>query len=215
MIKISPSLLAADPCCLGAEVQKALDCHADELHYDVMDAHFVPNLSFGPHILAGLKKKIDIPYDVHLMVTDPLNCIQSYIDAGAVIITVHAEANEPAKAMQKIREAGLQAGISIKPGTPVEAIRDLLPLADRVLLMTVEPGFGGQKLMPEVLVKARELRALGFQGDIEADGGINPDNAQTLVECGINVLVMGTAFFKSNTPQQVVDRVHALLQSLS
>lgn len=210
MIKLSPSLLAADPLHLGDALRLAMDAGCDELHFDVMDAHFVPNLTFGPHILAGMKKQADFTYDVHLMLSDPIGMIDSYAGAGASIITVHAEAGGFEESLKRIRELGLKAGASLKPATPVEVLRPYLPLIDRVLLMTVEPGFGGQKLMPEVLPKARELREMGFAGEIEADGGLNCANMRQAVDSGIGVLVMGTAFFRASDPCEVVRQVHAL-----
>ena len=210
MIKLSPSLLAADPLHLGDALQLTLDAGCEELHFDVMDAHFVPNLTFGPHILAGMKKQADFCYDVHLMLTDPINMIDSYAKAGASVITVHAEANGFEQSLRRIRELGLKAGASINPATPAEVLRPYLHLVDRVLLMTVVPGFGGQKFMPEVLPKAQELRAMGFQGEIEADGGVSPANMRETVDAGVDILVMGTAFFKAEDPHEVARLVHTL-----
>ena len=210
MIKLSPSLLAADPLHLGDALQLTMDAGCEELHFDVMDAHFVPNLTFGPHILAGMKKQADFCYDVHLMLTDPLTMIDSYAKSGASVITVHAEANGVEESLKRIHELGLKAGVSINPATPADVLRPYLPLMDRVLLMTVVPGFGGQKFMPEVLSKARELRAMGFEGEIEADGGISPANMRQTAAAGVDILVMGTAFFKSEDPYEVARQVHAL-----
>ena len=210
MIKLSPSLLAADPLHLGDALKLTIDAGCEELHFDVMDAHFVPNLTFGPHILAGMKKQADFCYDVHLMLTDPITMIDSYAKAGASVITVHAEANGFEESLRRIRELGLVAGASINPATPAEVLRPYLHLIDRVLLMTVVPGFGGQKFMPEALPKVRELREMGFTGEIEADGGVTPDNMQQAVEAGVDILVMGTAFFKAEDPYEVSRLVHAL-----
>ena len=210
MIKLSPSLLAADPMHLAAEIRKAEAAGCDELHFDVMDGHFVPNLTFGPHILKGIKKTTSLFCDAHLMLSDPLSHVDSFADAGADLIFVHSEANDWEAALHRIRERGILAGVSIKPGTPAETLRDSLPLIDRVLLMTVEPGFGGQKLMESALTKARELRAMGFRGDIEADGGINLANMQHVAESGVNILVMGTAFFGAEAPAVLAQQVHAL-----
>ncbi len=210
MIKLSPSILAADPLRLGEAARLAAKLGCDELHFDVMDGHFVPNLSFGPALLGALKKEVPMTYDVHLMLSDPLGFIDVFAKNGADIITVHAEANGFEESLDRIHSLGLQAGASLKPKTGVNALRGVLGKLDRVLLMTVEPGFGGQSLMLEVLDKARELRALGFGGDIEADGGINADNAHLLAEKGVNVLVMGTAFFRSSAPEAVVEKVHSL-----
>lgn len=211
MIKLSPSILAADPLRLGQAARMAQDAGCDELHFDVMDGHFVPNLTFGPHILKAMKQEFpQIVYDVHLMLDNPAEFVDPFIDAGADILTVHAEADGFVRALDRIRERGVQPGASVRPATPVECLRDALSRLDRVLLMTVEPGFGGQKLIPEVLDKAAQLRALGFAGEIEADGGITESNAALLKEAGIGVLVMGTGFFRAKDPAEVVRRVHAL-----
>lgn len=211
MIKLSPSILAADPLRLGQAARMAQEAGCDELHFDVMDGHFVPNLTFGPHILKAMKQELpQIVYDVHLMLDNPAEFVDPFIDAGADILTVHAEADGFDRALDRIRERGVQAGASVRPATPVECLGDALSRLDRVLLMTVEPGFGGQKLIPEVLDKAAQLRALGFAGEIEADGGITESNAALLKEAGIGVLVMGTGFFHAKDPAEVVRRVHAL-----
>ncbi len=210
MIKLAPSLLAADPLHLGDALKLTMDAGCEELHFDVMDAHFVPNLTFGPHILAGMKKQADFVYDIHLMLTDPLTMIDSYAKAGASVITVHAEANGFEESLKRIRELGLIAGASINPATPAEVLRPYLHLIDRVLLMTVVPGFGGQKFMPEALPKAKELREMGFTGEIEADGGVSPANMHETVAAGVDILVMGTAFFKAEDPYEVARQVHAL-----
>ena len=210
MIKLSPSILAADPLRLGQAARMAQEAGCDELHFDVMDGHFVPNLTFGPHILKAMKQELpQIVYDVHLMLDNPAEFVDPFIDAGADILTVHAEADGFDRALNRIRERGVQAGASVRPATPVECLRDALSRLDRVLLMTVEPGFGGQKLIPEVLDKAAQLRALGFAGENEADGGITESNAPLLKEAGIGVLVMGTGFFRAKGPAEVVRRVRA------
>ena len=211
MIKLSPSILAADPLRLGQAARMAQDAGCDELHFDVMDGHFVPNLTFGPHILKAMKQELpQIVYDVHLMLDNPAEFVDPFIDAGADILTVHAEADGFDRALDRIRERGVRTGATVRPATPVECLQDALSRLDRVLLMTVEPGFGGQKLIPEVLDKAAQLRALGFAGEIEADGGITESNAALLKEAGIGVLVMGTGFFRAKDPAEVVRRVHAL-----
>ena len=210
MIKISPSLLAADPLHLGDALKLTMDAGCDELHFDVMDAHFVPNLTFGPHILAAMKKQTDFCYDVHLMLTDPLTMIDAYAKAGASVITVHAEANGVEESLRRIRELGITAGVSLNPATPSESLRPLLPFIDRVLIMTVQPGFGGQALIHEALAKGQELRDMGFTGELEADGGVSPANMREAADAGMDILVMGTAFFKAEDPFEVARQVHAL-----
>lgn len=210
MIKLSPSLLAADPLHLGDALKLTIDAGCEELHFDVMDAHFVPNLTFGPHILAAMKKQADFCYDVHLMLSDPISMIDSYAKAGASVITVHAEANGFEESLRRIRELGLVAGASINPATPAEVLKPYLHLIDRVLLMTVVPGFGGQKFMGEALSKVHDLREMGFTGEIEADGGVSPANMRQTVDAGVEILVMGTAFFKAEDPYEVSRQVHAL-----
>ena len=210
MIKLSPSLLAADAAHLGDELEKAVACGCDELYFDVMDGHFVPNLTFGPHILAALKKLTNVPFDVHLMLSEPLSFVDVFAKAGASIITVHAEASGCYFAVRRIRALGLKAGVSLRPGTSAEVLRELVHEIDRVLLMTVEPGFGGQAIQLDVLKKARELREMGFQGEIEVDGGVGPANMQQVAQAGADILVMGTAFFNAADPQALTQAVHAL-----
>lgn len=211
MIKLSPSILAADPLCLGQAARLAREANADELHFDVMDGQFVPNLTFGPHILAALKRaEPGLYYDVHLMLAKPGLMTDRFADAGADGITVHAETEGWTDVLDHVRARGLKAGVSLRPRTLVDVLRPYLGRFERVLLMTVEPGFGGQALMPEVLEKATQLRDMGFEGEIEADGGINPQNMALLAQKGVQVLVMGTAFFKSEDPCALARRVHAL-----
>ena len=210
MIKLSPSLLAADPLHFGDAVKMTADAGCDELHFDVMDGHFVPNLTFGPHILKAIDSAYDITLDVHLMLSDPIEYVDAFADAGADIITVHVEANDFEKTLLKIKERGVQVGASVRPGTSTDSLRPFVHLLDRVLIMSVEPGFGGQKFRPETLPKARELRAMGFSGEIEIDGGVSPANMQQVVDAGIGVLVMGTAFYKAEDPMKVAQLVHAL-----
>lgn len=210
MTKIAPSILAADPLRMHQAGCLIRDTGADELHFDVMDGHFVPNISFGPSLLKAMKKEFSLFADVHLMLTDPIKYVEAFAAAGADNITIHQEANDFVACLEKIRNLGVQTGASLKPATPAESLREVLPLLDRVLLMTVEPGFGGQKLMRDVLGKAAELRLLGFRGDIQADGGINAENAAELAQAGITNMVMGTAFFGAENPGELVNRVHTL-----
>lgn len=214
MIEIAPSVLAADLLHLEQDVRRVMDAGADLLHVDIMDAHFVPNLSYGPDMCAALRRGFpDVRQDVHLMMTNPEDYLEAFAMAGADAITIHEELGEKAlPALRRIRELGLKAGISVKPGTPVERLTPLLPLCDLVLIMTVEPGFGGQKMKSEALDKARVLRAQGYAGIISADGGITPDNAPQAISRGVNRLVMGTALFKADDAAQAIRRARAAAQ---
>lgn len=210
MIKISPSILAADPLHMERDIRRVVDAGCDWLHVDIMDAHFVPNLSFSPALTKALHKAFpDVPLDVHLMMDQPGRYLDAFLDAGAAGITIHAEIDGDISAMlQAIRVRGAWSGLSVKPGTPVETIRPLLPLCDLVLVMTVEPGFGGQSFMAEQADKVGALRAMGYTGLIEADGGISPTNLSVLAKQGLDVAVMGTALFKADDPAQVVRDTH-------
>lgn len=212
MIKIAPSVLAADILHLEEDVRRVLDAGADMLHLDIMDAHFVPNLSFGPSLVAALRKGFPDTYlDVHLMMTDPIDYLDAFISAGASAITVHQEIGEQAlRCLNKLREKGIHAGLSLKPATGADQVLPLLSLCDLILIMSVEPGFGGQKMMPETLKKARQLRDAGFKGRIAVDGGIKADNAHLAVEQGIDCLVMGTGVFRAEDPAGVIAKVRAL-----
>lgn len=199
-IRIAPSLLAADFCRLGEEARAVEAAGADMLHIDVMDGHFVPNITVGPGVVAALRKLVRIPLDVHLMISEPDRFIGPFADAGADILTVHAEVLPHLhRTLQVIRGRRIKAGVSLNPATPLKNIEAVLEEADLALLMTVNPGFGGQQFIRAVLPKIRELRALvdsrGYRLDIEVDGGINPRTAMEAVEAGANVIVAGTAVF--------------------
>ncbi len=199
-IQIAPSLLAADFGRLGEEALAAEAAGADMLHVDVMDGHFVPNITVGPGVVAAIRKRVRIPLDVHLMISDPDSFIGPFADAGADILTVHAEVLPHLhRTLQVIRNRRIRAGVSINPATPLKNIEAVLEETDLALLMTVNPGFGGQQFIRAVLPKIRELRDFvdrrGFRLDIEVDGGINPGTAREAVEAGANVIVAGTAVF--------------------
>ncbi len=210
MTKLAASILAADVLRLGDEARRVTQTGCDYLHFDIMDGVFVPNISFGPHVLDGLKREIDAVYDTHLMLKDPLPYIDVFARGGSHAITVHVEAEHFEESLQKIKDLGLRVGASLKPATPPQALKPYFHQLDLILVMTVEPGFGGQKLMPEVLEKIARLRALGFAGEIEVDGGVTLENAADIVKAGANTLVMGTSFFKAEDPAAVVNAVHGL-----
>ena len=214
MTTISASVLGADLMNLGAELRRAEALGVTWLHLDQMDGHFVPNISFGPDFVAAMRRATGLFLDVHLMLSHPLRYIDAYADAGADLIVVHAEAeDDPQEALRAIAARGIKAGICIKPGTQPEAIRPLLPLCDLVLVMTVEPGFGGQSLMKDCVAKLPMLRKMiaGTGRDIllEVDGGVKQGNAQRVIDAGADVLVIGTGLFRAKDPQAVVDAVMA------
>ena len=212
MIEISPSVLGADLMRLGDEIRKVEKLGISWLHLDHMDGHFVPNISFGPDFVSAMRRETRLFLDVHLMLSHPLQYIRAYAKAGADLIPVHAEAqDEPAAALREIAEQGIKAGISIKPETDPEEIRHLLPLCDLVLVMTVDPGFGGQSLHKDCLAKLPVLREMiretGRDILLEVDGGIKQENAHLAIEAGADVLVMGTGLFRAKDPAAVVRAV--------
>ncbi|CAM3754671.1 ribulose-phosphate 3-epimerase [Alkalicoccus chagannorensis] len=207
-IKLAPSILAADFADLGNEIKEVEAAGADYIHIDVMDGHFVPNITIGPLIVEAVRPHTSLPLDVHLMIEQPERYIEQFAEAGADIISVHTEACPHLhRTIQQIRAAGCRPGVVINPGTPVDALRPVLPDVDLVLLMTVNPGFGGQSFIPSVLAKIEEVHAAAGEGtEIEVDGGINAETAALCTEAGADVLVAGSAVFKSS------DRAAALQQ---
>ena len=202
-IKISPSILSADFSQLGKEIKKLEDAGADMIHVDVMDGHFVPNLTIGPPVIKALKKNSLLPFDVHLMISPVHKYIESYANAGADIITIHPEAtNDLLGSINKIKEFKKKVGISLNPETKIEIIEELLDQIDLILIMSVNPVFGGQKFMPEVLNKVKKLdeirKNLKLNFVIEIDGGINFQNSKLAIKSGADILVSGTTIFKNN-----------------
>jgi len=201
---MSPSILAADFANLGADVALAEDAGVEMLHVDVMDGHFVPNISIGPPVVGSLRKATALPLDVHLMISDPLRYVESFAKAGADHITFHIESDsDPDATIAAICAAGLSVGLSVKPATSASAIIPFLPKIDMLLVMTVEPGFGGQSFMSDMLPKIREIRGVierdGLRTHVEVDGGIDAETAPLVREAGANVLVAGTSVFRHSS----------------
>ena len=202
-IQISPSILSADFSQLGSEIRKLEQGGADLIHVDVMDGHFVPNLTIGPPVIKNLRKYTKLPFDVHLMISPVHEYIENYANAGADIITIHPEATENLKeSISLIKKFGKKVGVSLNPKTEIKTLIDEIDNIDLVLVMSVNPGFGGQKFMPEVLDKIKELKKIKdknqYHFDIEVDGGINFSNSKIVLEAGADILVSGTTVFKEN-----------------
>lgn len=217
MIKIAPSILSADFMRLGEEIKAAEAAGADMLHLDIMDGHFVPNITIGPAFVDAIRRISTLPLDVHLMIEEPDKFLRDFIKAGADYITVHVEASVHLhRTIQWIKESGVKAGVSLNPATPLWSLDHILSDIDMVLLMSVNPGFGGQEFIPCVLDKLKTLRNLinerGFNVLIEVDGGVKPDNAKEIALAGADILVMGSAFFNSEDYDVLMKRLKETLK---
>ncbi|MBI5049352.1 MAG: ribulose-phosphate 3-epimerase [Nitrospirae bacterium] len=212
MVKIAPSILSADFSRLGEEIKAAEKAGADLIHVDVMDGHFVPNITIGPPVVKALRKITSLPLDVHLMITEPDRYIEDFAKAGADIITIHSEASTHLhRSINYIKAQKAKAGVSLNPSTPLNVLDFVLPEVDMVLLMSVNPGFGGQEFIPQTLGKIKKLRDIikkkKYRIEIEVDGGVNINNAAGVIKAGADILVMGNAFFNSKDYAGVVKAV--------
>ena len=209
MIKISPSMLSCDFSKIGEEAEKITDSGADMLHLDVMDGHFVPNITFGAPVIKSIRNRTDIVFDVHLMISEPFKYIEDFVRAGADIITFHVESDSDVKeTIEKIKSLSCKAGLSVKPGTPIEKVFPYLDELDMVLVMTVEPGFGGQSFMSDMCEKIVTLRKkldeTGKTTDIQVDGGINDETVCLVAKAGANVIVAGSSVFNSDSYEKAI-----------
>lgn len=210
MIKLAPSILSADFARLLEDVKKVENAGCEYLHIDVMDGHFVPNITLGPQVVKSLRKDVNMVFDAHLMIEKPDNYIKDFVDAGCDIIVVHQEACKHLhRTIQNIKSYGIKAGVSLNPATPIDSIKHILEDIDMVLIMTVNPGFGGQSFIEGMIPKIEELKALidnrGLNIDIQVDGGIKPNNVDKVVKAGANVIVAGSAIFNSDDIQATVN----------
>lgn len=218
MIKIAPSILSAQFLSLGEEIKAAETAGADMLHIDIMDGHFVPNITIGPSIVEAIRTITSLPLDVHLMIEKPDSYLGDFIKAGADYLTIHYEASiHLHRTVQRIKESGVRAGVSLNPATPVWSLEDILPDIDLVLLMSVNPGFGGQEFIPQVIDKIKMLKKLirekGLTPSIEIDGGVKLENIPDIIGAGADILVMGSAFFNAEDYAAVVRKFREITRN--
>lgn len=215
--KIAPSILSADFLRLGEEIKSAEEAGADMLHIDIMDGHFVPNITIGPSIVNAIKKVTILPLDVHLMIEEPDKYLRTFVEAGANILTVHYEATlHLHRTIQWIKDSGVKAGVSINPATPIWTLESIISEVDLILIMSVNPGFGGQEFIPHSIDKIKQLKKLIVEKKlntlIEVDGGINLDNAEQVMDAGADIIVMGTAFFNSKDYGKVIKEFRDIIK---
>jgi ribulose-phosphate 3-epimerase len=217
--QIAPSILSADFSRLGEEIEAVEKAGADLIHVDVMDGHYVPNITIGPGVVSSLRKTTSLPFDVHLMIEDPDRYIDAFVDAGSNIITVHVEAViHLHRTVQYIKARGARAGVSLNPSTPLSCVEEILPYIDQLLIMTVNPGFGGQKFISGMLPKIRKAREIAQARDIkmaiEVDGGVAPENIGILAEAGAEIFVAGSAIFGSPSYSETIGRMKSILSEV-